>query len=231
MFTLSRRAWEDGRVPVVGPAFPAHAVDTVVVHYTAAKDIPQDVAQYLRNMQSAYVRGRGYSVGYNCAIDQRGRSWELRGFDFKCAANRNVNSHTFAILMLVDGDDRATPAALAEARRVIQMVNTFVGTVCQVVGHFQVGATACPGGGLKQDLAEGLFNVNQEDSMAATLVRMAGFQNVWLVGAGPALNVDGVFYQSLTARGVPVVHVSYHEQMLKGLLAQSSMSRRDLVKV
>jgi hypothetical protein len=229
MFTLSRRAWQDSKVPVVGPSFRAENVNTVVVHYTADKNIPQDVAQYLRNIQSAYTKGRGYSVGYNCAVDQRGRSWELRGFDFKCAANKDANNYSFAILMLVDGDDRATPAALAEARRVVGLVNGVVKKKCRVVGHFQVGATACPGSGLKQDLADGLFDVEKVDEMA-TLVRMAGYQNVWLIGCGPALNVDGVLYQSLTGRGVPVVDVSYHEQMLKGLLTQSAMSKRDLVR-
>jgi len=74
-----------------------------------------------------------------------------------------------------------------------------------------------------------LFDVEKVDEMA-TLVRMAGYQNVWLIGCGPALNVDGVLYQSLTGRGVPVVDVSYHEQMLKGLLTQSAMSKRDLVR-
>ena len=102
---------------------PWPQIDTVVIHYTAADDlIDGDVGEdwagipaYLRAIQSSYLNRQptGYSVGYNWAVDQRGEVWELRGSDVKCAANRDHNDHCVAVLVLVDGDDQATPPAAA----------------------------------------------------------------------------------------------------------------------
>lgn len=133
-------------------------VDKVVVHYTAASRIPQNVSQYLRDMQAAYVRDRGYSLGYNCAVDQAGNTYEIRGFDIRCAANAGVNESSFAVLVLVEGDARASVAAVGAVCEVVAAVERWVGDDVSVVGHGDVGATACPGAGLRQDIEDGLFD-------------------------------------------------------------------------
>jgi hypothetical protein len=155
-----RRDWEDPKLPVTGPNILFDRVDKMVVHYTAAPKIPVDVPRYLRDMQAAYVRDRGYSLGYNCAVDQTGKTYEVRGFDLRCAANRNVNESSFAVLVLVDGDDEASPQAAAAVRRIVGHGQQFFKRVLKVVGHGEVGATACPGVGLRRQLAAGVFDPN-----------------------------------------------------------------------
>lgn len=170
MFQHSRATWQDPKMPVNGPAYIAARVDTVVIHYTAADDLidgdPGEHASgfpaYLRAIQRDYVMSRGYSIGYNVAVDWLGGSWELRGTDYRCAANKGHNEHTFAILVLVDGNDMATEHAAATIRRIIGELERRRGSELVIVGHGQLrnpnAATACPGSGLRAQLALGEFS-------------------------------------------------------------------------
>jgi hypothetical protein len=71
-------------------------------------------------------------------------------------------------------------------------------------------------------------NPLEEDDMAATLWRHPQFLNVFLIGAGPAINVSPEVFVSLTARGVPVI-VEAHDQLLKACITQSGLALSDLV--
>lgn len=159
-WNFPRSSWQDPKQPVVGPNSLPQRVDKAVIHYTADDSIPKDIPRYLRDMQAAYVRSRGYSLGYNCAVDQAGNVYEIRGFDIRCAANREVNESSFAVLLLVDGDDAASPQAVASVQRVVAAVQAWCGRGVDVVGHGEVGATACPGVGLRKQIADGLFDPN-----------------------------------------------------------------------
>ncbi len=170
MFTHDRSSWQDPKVPVAGPAFIPTRVDSAIVHYTAADDLidgdpgesADDLPAYLRAIQRDYVTSRGYSIGYNVAVDWLGGSWELRGTDFRCAANKGHNEHTFAILVLVDGNDMATPQAAAEIRRIVGELEALCRRELAIVGHGQLtnpnAATACPGSGLRAQIALGEFS-------------------------------------------------------------------------
>ena len=129
----------------------------MVIHYTAAKKVGRDTAQYLRQIQSSYVRNRGYSIGYNAAVDLNGVTWELRGDSIRSAANVHVNSKAFAILVLVDGDDPANPSMIAAIRDLVAQVRQGTRNTVAIVGHKDVGSTACPGNGLYGQLINGTF--------------------------------------------------------------------------
>jgi hypothetical protein len=150
-----REDWQSPSQPVVGPAMQLWSVELLPAHYTAANTIPDDIPAYLRSIQNDYTVNRGYSIGYNFAVDQTGTAWELRGFDFKCAANKDMNEVTIAVLCLVDGAEAMNPA----------MVDTFqgVGAECVrvagrplfVVGHRDIGSTSCPGDGIYGQVVSG----------------------------------------------------------------------------
>lgn len=127
-------------------------VDSVVVHYTADRRIPDDVAGYIAAMQQSYVNGRGYSLGYSCAIDKRGKCWEIRGVDYIPAATKNENGHTFAVLLLVDWQDPANDRQVERMRKLIAEIRKH--TSVTVTGHRDWGATRCPGDGVYQQLAQ-----------------------------------------------------------------------------
>ena len=241
MFTHPRQSWQSPAQPVTGPPINWSTITTVVIHYTAARDCPEGdypgvYAAFLRSMQADYLRNRGYSLGYSVAVSTVGESWEIRGDDIKPAATKGHNDTTYAILVTVDGDAPASPAAVAEVRRLIAAAEVLAGRPLRIVGHGELGSTSCPGAGLRAQIAAGTFRPVApppppnpgDDDMAATLWRHPKFWNVFLIGAGDTVNVSPAVYQSLLARGVPEV-VDAHEQMLKTCLAQASLTTADLV--
>jgi hypothetical protein len=245
MFDRVRTDWQNPNQPVTGPLISLPAVDTVVIHYTAASNVPDgdvgesqtQIPQYLRNMQNYYVTARGYSVGYNATVDVWGTAWELRGTQFKCAANKHHNDHTFAVLLLVDGDDRASDLMAARVRRLVADLQRLTGRKLKIVAHGDIGVTSCPGKGLRQDIVDGRFNPEYvpdpdpvEDVMTAVMVRFKGYLNVWLVGVGPALHLSPELFAHYTALKVPYLNgVAVHNQMLKAFLTQSGCTVNDLV--
>jgi hypothetical protein len=170
-FDKYRRDWVDPKVPVSGPVFNAGSVTHVSLHYTSATRVNRDTAQYLRSINSDYTRNRGYSIGYNAAVDQDGVTWELRGFDFQGAANKGANNYTFAILCLVDGASPANAKMIEGIRRVIDQVNARCNGSL-VVGHRDVGATACPGEGLYNQIRAGVFNPVTIDVEGPTMIQI-----------------------------------------------------------
>jgi N-acetylmuramoyl-L-alanine amidase len=157
-----RSDWVDPAYPVTGPAADWSKIDTAVIHYTAAANVPDgdrpdEVATYLRAIQRDYVTNRGYSIGYLFAVDQHGHQWQLRGWEFRSAANTGHNEHTLPILVLVDGSAPASPLAVEAVRQLIAEGQRRSYRAYAIVGHGQIGSTACPGIGLQAQVAAGVF--------------------------------------------------------------------------
>ena len=166
MQLIPRSEWQDPKLPVNGSKIIWKTIDTVAIHYTADDDLIDgdpgedwaSIPAYLRAIQKSYETSRGYSVGYNVAVDQRGGAWELRGFDIKCAANKGHNDHTWAILVLVDGTDPASVAAQQTIRELVALAETHADRALAIKGHCQLPAsTACPGVGLLGQIIDGVF--------------------------------------------------------------------------
>ena len=168
LVTHRREVWQSTAEPVASSSrFEWSDVDLVVAHYTADDDLPDgdpgeladNLPQYLRNMQHFYLThpDRGYSVGYAFALDWLGGSWELRGDDFECAANKAVNSRAIAFLCLVDADDRLTAECAATFRRFTARAIKLSPLTVTVDGHGRTpgASTGCPGAGILVDLDEG----------------------------------------------------------------------------
>jgi len=200
----AREVWQDPRYPVFGPPDLAFDNDTVVIHYTAADDLidgdpgehAEDLPAYMRAMQYSYVTNRGYSLGYLFAVDWLGGVWQIRGWEFQSAANAGHNTHTWPILMLVDGDDEATPEAAASVRALVAEAERRAGMPQKIMGHGQlkietgVGtATACPGAGLLRQIKAGVFvptgdEGNEEEVAKPTLIKYATHPAVYAQWAG-----------------------------------------------
>lgn len=162
----TRDEWEDPAYPVDGPRAIWENITTVALHYTGADDVidgdPGEawdrMDDYLRAIQQSYVTQRGYSVGYMFAVDQRGHVWQLRGWEYKSAANRGWNHCTLPILFLVDGGDMASPMAVRSANLVITEGERRAGRRLVVKPHKDIGATACPGVGITAQQRAGVFH-------------------------------------------------------------------------
>lgn len=187
MIIHPRSEWEDPARPVnatyssgptppkgtliskgTGPKFPWNTLNGVVIHYTAAPNLPDGdsgepwslIPGYLRSIHRDYSSSRGYSIGYNFAIDGRGEVWELRGWDIKPAATLGHNDHLVAFLMLTDGQDPATPAQIASAKILRAEATARAKKTLTLGGHRDYAATQCPGNGIYAQIKAGLFNLD-----------------------------------------------------------------------
>lgn len=172
----SRESWQAPARPVTGPPAEWIRVTTNVAHYTADDDLidgdPGEFAsrlpQYMRNMQSSYLRSRGFSLGYLFAIDWLGGVWEIRGFDIRSAANKgdsrktgvaNFNGFSFPVLFLVDGQDGLTEEARRSARMLYREAER---RARRALGrpkpHSAIDFTSCCGDGIRTQIAWGLLD-------------------------------------------------------------------------
>jgi hypothetical protein len=149
-------------MPVVGPGMLLGSVTMVPAHYTAATTVPTDTASYLRSIQRDYTLNRGYSIGYNFAVDQTGQAWECRGFDIKCAANKGANDTTIAVLCLVDGAEAMNTSMCLTFSALGAEAERRCGDSLLVVGHRDIGATACPGDGIYGQVCAGVLEPGTE---------------------------------------------------------------------
>ena len=159
MFDRPRTSWEQAGM-TVGEHTDARPinwgrVDSIVIHYTAAETADTDTARWLAQMQRSYVNGRGYSLGYSCAVDQDGVCWEIRGADYIPAATKNENGHTFAVLQLVDWQNPANPAMVERTRQLVAALRQQ--NRMSITGHRDWAATRCPGDGIYGQIEAGAF--------------------------------------------------------------------------
>ncbi|MBX7098023.1 MAG: hypothetical protein K1X89_09940 [Myxococcaceae bacterium] len=165
----ARSQWEDPANPVTSTSLMAvGSLEYLTVHYNGdvldldgADNVyqDQDFVTILRNIQTAYVRDRGYSIGYNSAIAPNGDEWVLRGFDFRTAANGCVAANVpgYAILIPVPTPTSAPTAtqvaglkaAIARVRAVIASkgnTRTIVINGHNFIRTVKCGSgTGCPG--------------------------------------------------------------------------------------
>jgi hypothetical protein len=115
-----REVWVDRLYPILGPLDDPSNNDTVVIHYTGAATVSQsNIPALLRSKQKYWVDTRGYSLGYSFAVDRSGGVWQIRGWEYQSAANKDHNATTVPVLMLVDGDDMAPPQAVRSVRAIV----------------------------------------------------------------------------------------------------------------
>lgn len=159
MFDRPRSAWEQAGFTVDSHTnsrpIDWSRVDSIVIHYTAAENADSDTARWLAQMQRSYVNGRGYSLGYSCAVDQNGVCWEIRGTDHIPAATKGENGHTFAILQLVDWQNPANDLMIERTRRLVSDLRAH--NQMTITGHRDWGATRCPGDGVYDQIETGTF--------------------------------------------------------------------------
>jgi hypothetical protein len=217
-----REDWQNPAQPVVGPKMVLSTVTMVPAHYTAAASIPDDIPAYLRAIQNDYTVNRGYSIGYNFAVDQTGTAWELRGFDIKCAANKGMNEVTIAVLCLVDGAEAMTPPMVDTFNGIAAEAQRRVAAALLVVGHRDIGSTACPGDGIYGQVVAGVLEPTapptpqpepptpnpppEDDDMTAFIIinRQTG-QPALVYGDGRVTGLDGASFNTFVARfGDPI---------------------------
>ena len=160
----SRAAW--GADESLRTGSPSYAVvRAAVVHHTAGSNTytAAEVPAVMRGIYAFHTSGRGWSdIGYNVLADRYGRLWEGRyGGVSKGVVGAHVagyNTGSFGVSVMGTFETAAPPAATQEAvAQVLAWKLSLYGvsatsttslagkTVPAVVGHRDLGQTACPG--------------------------------------------------------------------------------------
>lgn len=136
------------------------------IHYPADGDVTYSeytqaqVASLLAAYRRHHVDGNDWvDIGYNYAIDQRGRVWFLTGDTVGAHAGEAGNPATIGVLFIV-GDTEEPSAVAVEAFRQLRAAKlTRFPKATKVQGHRQVpgNLTSCPGGPLMALIADGQF--------------------------------------------------------------------------
>lgn len=220
------------------PAQQPGSINLGVAHYSSASNLPDgdpgetvdQIVEWLQRTQRDYLINRaggryvrvsdgrifpGYPVGYLWAVDWLGGAWELRGFDYKSAANAGHNDHTAPIIFVTDGADAGTLAQWATARAIWREHRRRSGRAdfaANAVGHGQLpgAATQCPGAGLLSQLAAGYGTLDQPTREETTMRLVApGSRKRYDSRAhGPALPAGDHRIAGLAPRGAAGVVVN-----------------------
>lgn len=140
-----------------GSRFVASQVKGVAVHWNgppvgagASRGERDAVRSYLRGIQRFHQVDRGWSdVAYNFAVDNAGNVWELRGLDYRSAANGDTvpNQQYVAILCVIGQGQKPTPAMYDGLRTTVKRIRAKYPKATLIKTHNQVRPhpTECPG--------------------------------------------------------------------------------------
>jgi hypothetical protein len=156
---ISRAGWGANESWRRGSPSRASSVHTGVVHHTATSNSYSDARAVMRSMYNYHTNTLGWSdLGYNIVVDQQGNVYEGRagGLDRGVigAHARGHNTGSFGVSVIGNFQHVEPPrAALRALERVIAWQSSVYGINPEgwvngrrtIVGHRDVGNTACPG--------------------------------------------------------------------------------------
>jgi hypothetical protein len=162
-----RTEWQDPAYPVSSSSWmDINALSYITLHYIGADGVNlSDIPQFLRNAQLDYVVNRGYSLGYNSAVDEDGEEWEIRGFDYRCAANgtQATNIPSYSIVLLLPNTWSVPPTAQIDGvRNLVSKIRATAaaagnGDFLEINGHRDLKPTSCPGDPIYTMIQNGTF--------------------------------------------------------------------------
>lgn len=157
-----RAAW--GARPFRGTIQVNQRLVRGVVHHTVNTNgyTAAQVPSMLRAIQAYHQDTRGWSdIAYNFVVDRFGTIWEARARSYDAAvvgaASSGTNLQTVAVAFLGDGGVDAPAAAVTAIGRTLGWKMRKHGlqpTRANIMGHRDVGQTACPGDALYRQLPE-----------------------------------------------------------------------------
>lgn len=169
---IARTEWEQAGYRVGdhtrSPLVDLAALDEIVIHYPGATGPISTLSPitYVQNLQRWSVnrpKPQNHSIGYSFGYWADGTEIELRGYDYRNAANAvpgdrgATNRRTLSLLVIVGRQDPATAAQIAAVRRRRQEINTRTGRLIPSTSHRDLEPTTCPGAGIAAQAAAGMF--------------------------------------------------------------------------
>lgn len=214
-------------------------LDTLVVHDVGAgRWRNRDAATAVRSIQAwAESPEKGTPWEYNYAVHDDGSIVEYAG-TYQAAHCLGYNSVTIGVVYLCGGISEGiiTDDAIQTYAYLVRMLKRdgVLSPDAAIKRHSDLAIgtthTLCPTSVSPRwtDLLTAIQH-NEEEHTAMVRYRDIRYTNVWLVGAGPAINLSGLLDQHYARLGVPLVEDT-HDVMLRSLMYQSGLTAGDLVR-
>jgi hypothetical protein len=169
MFDHPRSDWLPAGESFVAPALQRDRIEQIVIHYIGTARAPRDSKVWMLNEHRRTMsRENPYAFMYNSHVALNGETWEGRGLQFRNAANGSAtNPTTWSIVFGVDGQNEASAAQVAGARRLILGLRDHLGRDVPIIPHREIGSTQCPGEGITAQIRSGIFERNPNVSRIA----------------------------------------------------------------
>jgi nucleoid-associated protein YgaU len=134
---------------------------SVVIHHSVTSEgkTQAQVEAILRKIDDQHRKNGWGGIGYNLAVDYDGRIYEARGIDILGAHATGMNTKGYGICYIGDGRKGITPKAVKGIEAAIVMLQNHSAKKLKVVGHRDVGSTACPGDKIYVLITGGKFNI------------------------------------------------------------------------
>lgn len=223
-YTHNRQTWLKNRTWLSAPAFNWNRIDHIVLHWPGHDNVPDGdpgelitaVPTRIYNEHLAYMRkDRPYSLGYNVMVDWLGGTWEVRGDEYRCAANApaEMNARSFAIQLMIDKTDGIPTTLMIESvRDLIRQVRAKSPNKVKVITHRQciqlystATRTECAGERIQQLLALGAFE-NENGSQSRVTLRMGSVTSRIILNWMPLTPAPEHYYVRITDATGRVLH-------------------------
>ena len=157
MKIVSRAEW--GALPARSKAGIRSANHFIVHHTTGDHRGRDDSANWVRAIQRFHMNSRQWAdIAYSFLIDKNGVIFEGRGWDVAGAHTQGHNSSSIGVAFLGDGTLDVPDAVFRALQDLYEEACARYGSDIPVVGHRDLGATACPGGVLYDWVKGGGYN-------------------------------------------------------------------------
>jgi hypothetical protein len=158
---ITRQEWGAGRLTAYTNSVKPSLRSGITIHHsvTAQGTTKKSVEAILRGIDS-FHRSKGWGgIGYNFAVDHRGRVYEARGRDIIGVHASGANTSTFGICYIGNTDKKLTASAIEAIKGLVDSLQNDSKKKLDVKGHRDINSTACPGRLLYREIKAGTFDI------------------------------------------------------------------------
>jgi len=158
---ITRKQW--GAKPLTAystTTAPKNRTGIIIHHSVTSEGTNQASVEAILRQIDDYHRRKGWGgIGYNFAVDHKGRIYEARGRDIVGVHAANHNTLNFGICYIGNTDKHLTVDAVKAIRTLVAELQEAANKKLNVRGHGSVNLTACPGRRLNARLQAGRFEI------------------------------------------------------------------------
>jgi hypothetical protein len=161
MKIITRKEWGAKPINAYNGNVSAGARIGVVIHHSVTGEgtTQESVSSILRGIDDFHRRKGWGGIGYNFAVDHRGRIYEARGMDVVGVHASGSNTGHYGICFIGNSDKHITAAAVNAIQELVNYLQIHSKKKLRVVGHRDVNQTGCPGSKLYTRIKNGRFEI------------------------------------------------------------------------